>query len=142
VRLLVGAQLEVVQAGLPRPGGSVDDRGAVEAGDDRKGVDIVDRRIWNVSTTAMTLLLLLLSPAILWGKQAARPGPAERDVVYGMFSGLALLMDVHRPERPNGLGIVAIIGTAWTTRSGYAARPMKESQQQLPIFVTPLVAAG
>ena len=91
---------------------------------------------------AMTVLLLLWSPAILWGRQAARPGPGERDVVYGMFSGLALLMDVHRPDRPNGLGIVAIIGTAWTTRSGYDARPMKESPQQLAIFVTPLVAAG
>jgi acetyl esterase/lipase len=31
----------------------------------------------------------------------------ERNVVYGMHSGLALLMDVYRPEHPKGYGVSA-----------------------------------
>lgn len=30
----------------------------------------------------------------------------EKNVIYGMYSGLALLMDIHRPDTPNGLGII------------------------------------
>jgi len=29
---------------------------------------------------------------------------SETDVVYGMYSGLALLLDVHYPDTPNGYG--------------------------------------
>lgn len=32
----------------------------------------------------------------------------ERNVVYGTYSGLALLLDVHRPAQPNGFGVVLI----------------------------------
>jgi hypothetical protein len=35
----------------------------------------------------------------------------ETNVVYGMYSGLALLMDVHHPDKPNGYGIVFIPGS-------------------------------
>lgn len=38
----------------------------------------------------------------------AAPVPVEKNVVYGMYSGLALLMDVYRPAKPNGAVIVAI----------------------------------
>ena len=34
----------------------------------------------------------------------------EKNVIYGMYSGLALLMDVHRPETPNGAGIIFVAG--------------------------------
>ncbi len=33
----------------------------------------------------------------------------ERNVIYGMHSGLGLLMDVYRPARSNGIAIVAIL---------------------------------
>ena len=39
---------------------------------------------------------------------AAQAGPdgVERNVVYGMVSGAALLMDVYHPAEPNGVDIV------------------------------------
>lgn len=49
----------------------------------------------------------------------------DRNVVYGMYSGLALLMDVHFPERPNGHGIIAIQGSGWNAPLGYDAAPLK-----------------
>jgi acetyl esterase/lipase len=49
----------------------------------------------------------------------------DRNVVYGMYSGLALLMDVHYPESPNGHGIIAIQGSGWNAPLGYDAAPLK-----------------
>ena len=37
----------------------------------------------------------------------------EKNVVYGMYSGLGLLMDVYRPSQPNSIAIVAIQGSGW-----------------------------
>ena len=37
----------------------------------------------------------------------------EPKVVFGIYSGLALLMDVYRPVQGNGYGIVYINGSAW-----------------------------
>ena len=65
----------------------------------------------------------------------------ESNVVYGMFSGLALLMDVYRPEKPNGCGIVHISGSGWTAPLGLDARPLKESPH-VQIEGLPLVRAG
>lgn len=72
----------------------------------------------------------------------APPSAIEQNVVYGMYGGLALLMDVHRPEKPNGFGVIAIVGTAWHAGTAYAGPPMKEAPYQLGVFVKPLVAAG
>ena len=36
-----------------------------------------------------------------------------RDVVYGHKDGLALTLDVHRPARPNGAGIISIVSGGW-----------------------------
>jgi hypothetical protein len=30
-----------------------------------------------------------------------------------MYSGLALLMDVYYPEKPNGYGVIFISGSGW-----------------------------
>lgn len=35
------------------------------------------------------------------------------DVVYGHKDGLALTLDVHRPARPNGAGIISIVSGGW-----------------------------
>ena len=53
----------------------------------------------------------------------------DRNGVYGMNSGLALLMDVHYPARPNGLGILCIPGSGWNAPLGYDAAPLKEGQE-------------
>lgn len=52
----------------------------------------------------------------------------DKNVVYGMYSGLALLMDVHRPDAPNGVGVVFVAGSGWQTRNDYGAPALKDSQ--------------
>lgn len=66
----------------------------------------------------------------------------ERDVVYGMHSGLALLLDVHKPTQPNGYGVIAIFGSGWHSPREYDAAPLKDHAPQLRILVAPLVSAG
>ena len=65
----------------------------------------------------------------------------ERDVPFGMVSGGALLMDVYRPENPNGYGIVHITGSGW--HSPLAANaPQQKASRQVDVFGLPLVKAG
>ena len=49
----------------------------------------------------------------------------DKNVLYGMYSGLALLMDVYRPQRPNGFGVLQINGAGWHSAMGYDAQPLK-----------------
>jgi acetyl esterase/lipase len=43
-----------------------------------------------------------------------------------MYSGLALLMDVHFPTQSNGRAIVGIPGSGWNMPLGYDALPLKD----------------
>jgi len=98
--------------------------------------------------TAALLALILAAPTAV-GAQG-RPGPArpagiapldvERNVIYGMYSGFALLMDVHRPVTSNGYGIVFVAGSGWQAPLDYGATPLKETQ--IPLWGPALVAAG
>jgi acetyl esterase/lipase len=82
---------------------------------------------------------LLLLP--LLGTAADRPAPpVERNVVYGMYSGAALLLDIHRPAKPNGVGIIFISGSGWQAGLEYGDTPLKE--RQIGIWGPPLTAAG
>src|SRR6266849_9718018 len=47
----------------------------------------------------------------------------ETNIIFGMYSGLALVMDVHYPANPNGYGIIFIPGSGWLAPMGYDARP-------------------
>lgn len=38
------------------------------------------------------------------------------DVVYGRKAGMALTLDVYRPPRPNGAGVIYIVSSAWYSR--------------------------
>ena len=74
-------------------------------------------------------------------KDAPREIGVERNVPFGMVSGGTLLMDVYRPERPNGYGIVHITGNGW--HSPLAANaPQQKASRQVEVFGRPLVAAG
>jgi acetyl esterase/lipase len=64
----------------------------------------------------------------------------ERNVVYGMYSGAALLLDAYRPAKPNGFGIVFIAGSGFQAAPEYGARPIKETQ--IDLWGPPLLAAG
>ena len=46
----------------------------------------------------------------------------DRNVVFGMYSGLALVMDVYYPENPNGYGIIHIAGSGWSRPLSYDAK--------------------
>ena len=49
----------------------------------------------------------------------------EKNIVYGMYSGLGLLMDVYRPAQANGIAIVAIQGSGWYSPCGTTLRSLK-----------------
>ena len=71
----------------------------------------------------------------------ARNDRVVRDVIFGMVSGGALLMDVYRPENPNGRGIIHITGSGW--HSPLAANaPQQKASRQVEVFGLPLVEAG
>src|SRR5262249_50679507 len=65
----------------------------------------------------------------------------ESNQIYGMYSGAALLMDVHIPARPNGYGVVFISGSGWHAPQEYGASELK-SGSQIKMYGPPLVAAG
>src|ERR1041384_7692133 len=85
--------------------------------------------------------LLLAAASLLPLSAAAAATPSvDRNVTYGMYSGLALVLDVHKPAKPNGFGIVFISGSGWQAGLEYGAAPLKE--QQIGIWGPPLLAAG
>ena len=60
------------------------------------------------------LLISCMSPLRLSAQPELNAAKVDRNVVFGMYSGLALLMDVYYPENPNGYGIIHISGSSWT----------------------------
>jgi acetyl esterase/lipase len=92
----------------------------------------------------MRWLCLLAALAVVSVHPARAAAPetvrVERNVVYGMYSGLALLLDVHRPAKPNGFGIVFIAGSGFQASPDYGAKPIKETQ--IDLWGPPLTAAG
>jgi acetyl esterase/lipase len=97
---------------------------------------------------AASLLALALPP-----RAQQKPGPSQdsgilgvsrvdRDLIYGMYSGLALLMDVYHPAKPNGFGVIYIFGSGWSAPLDYGARPLKNSAEGLNALAFPLVQAG
>jgi len=71
---------------------------------------------------------------------AAQPA-VETNVVFGTYSGLALLMDVYKPATSNGFGIVVINGSGWYRDLGYDAPVLKQSGE-FGSATQKLVAAG
>jgi acetyl esterase/lipase len=71
---------------------------------------------------AVVSILLSLAPRL-----SAAQARVDDNVVFGMYSGLALLMDVHYPEESNGHGIVFIYGSGFHTSTKWDATPLKDS---------------
>ena len=67
--------------------------------------------------------------------------PVESNVIYGMYSGLALLMDVYHPTTPKGYGIIFIAGSGWRAPLSYDGTPLKDNGQA-ELYAGPLAAAG
>jgi acetyl esterase/lipase len=85
--------------------------------------------------------VMLLFVLAAWATNAQAQARVEQNVVYGMYSGLALLLDVHYPEQPNGYAIICVPGSAWTAPLAYDAQPLKESDE-LDSFAKALLASG
>jgi len=67
--------------------------------------------------------------------------PAEPNVIFGTYSGLALLMDVYKPASSNGYGIVVIPGSGWHTALPYSANLLKQSRE-FSLYIPKLTGAG
>jgi len=65
----------------------------------------------------------------------------DKNVIYAMHSGLALLLDIYHPETPNGYGAVHISGSGWSAPLSPDARPLKEAGH-VQAEVYPLAKAG
>lgn len=87
------------------------------------------------------ILFIAAASAFSWSAQAENVEKIERNVVYGMYSGLALTMDVYQPENPNGRGVVFISGSGWTRGLSLDATPLTATGQEL-IYAVPLAEAG
>ncbi len=85
-----------------------------------------------------TLSLSLLLASLAY---AADPYTVESNIVYGMHSGAALLLDVYKPARPNGYGVVFVSGSGWTMPLAYSATELK-SNGQSKLYANALATAG
>ncbi|MDE0103063.1 MAG: alpha/beta hydrolase [Bryobacterales bacterium] len=85
----------------------------------------------------------MLQRILIWSVLLAVPllARVDRDQVYAMRGGLAMLMDVHYPERSNGFGIVFISGSGWHAPLRYDASPLKGSGFAR-LYAPPLTSAG
>lgn len=83
--------------------------------------------------------ILLLGVILSIPEATIAQSRVEKNVVVGMYSGLALVMDVHFPGNPNGYGIVKIAGSAWIRPLAYNAPLLS---QQTRKFTNPLVEHG
>ena len=87
-------------------------------------------------TNILSLALLLAAPSF-----AADPFTIEANVVYGMYSGSALLLDIYKPVRPNGFCIIYVSGSGWTAPLAYSAPELK-SNSQSQLYAKTLASAG
>src|SRR5580700_5855494 len=66
----------------------------------------------------------------------------DRNIVFGMYSGLALLMDIHHPAQPNGYAAVVVPGSGWTSKQTYDAAPLTALGSSVRFFLPKLLDAG
>ena len=89
----------------------------------------------------MTAAIRVLLPVFLLATIASAQGRVEKDIIYGMYSGTALLMDVHYPVNANGVGVIFVPGSGWSADTAYGAAGIRDGE--IPrIWVPPLTGAG
>lgn len=85
----------------------------------------------NRATLATPILGLVALIMLSCSSEPLQPqARVEKNVVYGMYAGLALLMDVYYPEQPNGHGIIYIRGSGWHAPTPYGTRQLKRNYVQ------------
>jgi acetyl esterase/lipase len=88
----------------------------------------------------MRRMLVAVVLVLVGTRHAPAQSRIEKNVIYGMYSGLALLMDVHQPEKPNGYGVIFVSGSGWQAPLAYGAPGLKEGQ--ISQWGPPLLRAG
>lgn len=86
----------------------------------------------------MRALALLFVSTLLF---AADKFTIQSNVVYGMYSGAALLLDVYKPATPNGYGIIYVSGSGWTAPLALNAPELKSNGQSKQ-YASALANAG
>ena len=71
----------------------------------------------------LTLLVLVSCAALPARAQATNNFTRTEDVIYGRKFGVALTLDVIRPEKPNGAGIIYVVSGGWFSSHG-SIRPV------------------
>lgn len=89
----------------------------------------------------MALLALLATSAAADDTDILAPGATRTNLVYGMYSGLALLLDVRRPVHPNGMAVIYIAGSGFQAPLVWDATALKDGPGRR-IVEEPLLAAG
>ncbi len=84
----------------------------------------------------------VICTAMIAPLQGQSQASVQRNVLYGMYSGLALVMDVHRPSAPNGAGVVVIHGSGWHADTTWVARPLKDGHPYIDPIRAALLGAG
>ena len=84
---------------------------------------------------------ILIALLVAAAASAADQFTIESNFVYGMYSGAALLMDVYKPTKPNGYGIIYVSGSGWTTPLAYNAPELKTNGQSRQ-YASALANAG
>lgn len=89
---------------------------------------------------AVVLRVLLVAVSIGSPPRMPAQSRVDSNVVYGMYSGLALLLDVHYPASPNGYAVLYIPGNGWHLPLGYASISLKGLA--MPAHLRPVLEAG
>lgn len=79
----------------------------------------VARRVLRLCLRALVLLLLsalLLGTAVWWYLHPETE--VTRGVVYGQRQGQDLILEVHRPRQPNGVGLLIVVSGKWKSHPG------------------------
>jgi acetyl esterase/lipase len=93
-------------------------------------------------TNTKILSSLIIAVYFLNGLPTHASFNKESNVVYGMYSGLALLMDVYTPENSNGYGIIFINGSGWHAGLELNTRALKDRPDTLESMGIPLIEEG
>jgi len=83
--------------------------------------------IWGKIMKVLSTITAILLVTVLPGRSEA-DASVESNVIYGMYSGLALLMDVHYPEDPNGYGLVEIGGSGFHALLSLDTPPLSDQR--------------
>ncbi len=75
----------------------------------------------------MNRLMAITALLMCTAGQLVAQSTVEKNVVYGMHSGLALLMDVYFPAASKERAVVFVPGSAWSRPLGYDAPQLKDA---------------